>query len=177
MNKACLFVEHFVYVKIASRRQKEEYNMTNQEFEQFLSKCSKEVREKQNKLIEAYGMNRYEAYHFEQKTRQLQLKKEGLENLVFEMLPIGSWDYEEEVWEWAWANQNIEAEIRKEVEAVKQLSQKTGFDIFEQEGFKCEEVVARDLAFMAVHELKAIGIYRITVDTNYVFLALTKVIK
>ncbi len=149
--------------------------MTDKEFEAFLTKSQVKVKEKQAKLNELYGLNTYESYSFSQKARSLTLKKQTGEQLVCEVICIGSWGYEDESWVWAWHNENLSLEIREEAKGLKDLVKKTGFGVFEEGSFKCEEIVARDLAFVSVCELKAKGIYRISVDESYLFLAIKNI--
>lgn len=149
--------------------------MTEKEFEGFLTQCHKEVNDKQKQLIAECALNQYTSYTFDQKSKSITFKKEDGQTLTFDITCIGSWHQKEEGFVWAWANDSFSEEIRKESEVLKELAQVTGYDIFEKEGFKCEEIVARDLAYMSIHQLKALGIYRIVVGESYVFLALKNI--
>lgn len=146
--------------------------MTDKDFEVFLNKCCKEVQDKQKELIQKTELNVYKKYSFSQANKSITFEEEGMEALTFEITAIGSWHQKEENWIWAWANESFTEEMRKEAEALKKLKEVTGFDLFEKEGFKCESVVARDLAYMSIHQLEAQGIYRITIEDSFVFLAL-----
>ncbi len=150
--------------------------MTDKEFEAFLMKCQQEVRAKQNSLNEKYRLNTYENYTFSQANKSLELKKSSGEVLSFEVACIGSWGYEDQSWVWAWNNENLSKTIREEASALKELAKDTGYNVFEQGGFECEEIVARDLAFVGVCKLEAQGIYRIITDESYLFLALKDLI-
>lgn len=151
--------------------------MTEKQFEDFLQKCYSYTTEQQKALNEQYHLNTYTKYIFDQKTKTIQLKKDGNEVLEFEVACIGSWAPKDNVWIWAWANENFSQAIREEGAKLKELSDLTGHEVFAREGFECEEVVARDLAYMGVYQLGAIGIYRIEAEDSYVFLALNKVRK
>ena len=151
--------------------------MTDKEFEAFLTKCQQEVRAKQTILNEAYELNTYETYTFNKNHKTLELKKNDNEVLKFEVACIGSWGQEDESWVWAWSNDHFAEEIKSETLVLKDLAKETGYNVFEQGGFKCEEIVARDLAFIGVCKLNAKGIYRITTEEGYLFLAIKEVIK
>lgn len=146
--------------------------MTNEQLEQFLAKCGQEVRDLQKVLVQKTQLNEYKTYLYDNKKNELKFTGEQLDELIFEIVPIGTWDYKEQVWEWAWANQNFDEAIREKASAYKNLAKETGFDLFEKEAFQCEEVVSRDLSYMAVHELKAKGIYRINIEDAYLYVAL-----
>lgn len=146
--------------------------MTDKEFEAFLMKCQQEVREKQSLLNERYQLNTYETYRFNKSHKKLELQKGNGEALGFEVICIGSWGQADESWVWAWSNENLPEDIREEAKGLKDLAKDTGYEVFEQGAFKCEEIVARDLAFMSVCKLDAVGIYRIATEEGYLFLAL-----
>ncbi len=149
--------------------------MTNKEFEGFLNECCKEVQSKQKELVEKYNLNTYTKYVFHQQDKSLEFKNDAGEVLTFNIACVGSWDYTEKVWVWAWANENLSKEIRDEAKELKKLADTTGHQIFEKEGFDCEEIIARDLAYIGVHVLKGIGVYRINAEDNYVFVVLKSV--
>lgn len=145
--------------------------MINQEFEEFLKLCHKEVLDKQKYLTDTYQINQYKNYNFSQNDKALTLTM-GEESIKFKVVCIGSWKSEDSSWVWAWANENISEEMREEAKVLRELANETKFNVFMQGGFECEQSVARDLAFMAVHHLDAKGIYRIEVDGSFLFLAL-----
>ena len=150
--------------------------MTNKEFERFLQLCHQEVLEKQKYLTDTYQINQYKTYSFSQGAKKLTLKAGG-NQIEFKVVAIGSWKREDSSWVWAWSNENISEEMRAESKMLQGLAETTKFNIFMQGGFECEEAVARDLAFMAVHHLEAKGVYRIEIDGSYLFLALMDIYK
>ncbi len=146
--------------------------MTDKEFEAFLVKSQEEVRKRQAMLNQKYQVNTYETYSFNQRSKCLELKKSTGESISFEIVCIGSWGYEDHSWVWAWNNENLLEDIREEASVLKALAKETGFNAFEQGSFECEEIVAKDIAFISVYKLNAKGIYRIVADESYLFLAL-----
>ena len=150
--------------------------MVNKEFEQFMQLCHSEVFEKQRHLAEFYHINKYKTYSFSQPKKQLILKDED-EQIAFKVVCIGSWREENQSWVWAWSNENITEEMRKEAKVLQELAEVTKMNVFMQGGFECEEAVAKDLAFMAVHHLNAKGIYRIEIEGSFLFLALMEIYK
>ena len=151
--------------------------MTDKELDMFLQKCHKEVLEKQKYLTTTYKLNEYTTYSFSQDKSSIKLKKADHETLTFKVKCIGSWHKEDRSWIWGWANENLSEAIREEAKSLKELEKVTGFNIFLQGGFECEETVARDLAFAGIHQLEAMGIYRIEVEGSYLFLALIAIEK
>lgn len=151
--------------------------MTDKELDVFLKNCHKEIKEKQQYLSDTYHIKEYTTYSFSQPDSSLTLKKKDGKSITFDVKSIGSWNKEDSSWVWAWANENLSESIREEAKPLKELEKVTGFNIFSQGGFECEMAVARDLAFVGVHQLQAQGIYRIEVGESYLFLALMNVRK
>lgn len=149
--------------------------MTGEQFQVYLETCHKDVMEKQKKLIEDYKLNKYTNYKFNQAEEMLEFTGLGLETLKFNVLCIGSWHIKDEAWLWAWANKGFNEEIRKKAEVLKGLEQETGFEVFGKEGCKCEQVISNDLAYVSVHYVKGIGIYRIDIEEGYAFMSLQSI--
>ena len=146
--------------------------MLEQEFEAFLKQCQVKVREKQDILNKNYGIDKYDKYRFTQDDAKLTLEKRSGESISFKVICIGSWGYKDDSWVWAWNNENLSEYFREAAMPLKKLVDKTGFSVFSEGSFKCEEIVGRDLAFVSVKELDADGIYRIKADESYLYLAL-----
>ena len=149
--------------------------MTEKQFEDFLQVCHKEINEKQKVLNDRYYLKAYTRYNFNQKEEMIQFTNQLEDRLVFEITCIGSWAPKDKNWIWAWANDSFSESIRAKANELKELERLTGHEVFTREGFECEGEVARDLAYMGVHQLDAIGIYRIEAEDSYVFLALNKI--
>lgn len=149
--------------------------MTQKQFEDFLEECYREINEKQKLLNKEYHLNTYTKYLFNHKAQTIQFENDENQVLKFEIACIGSWAPKDKVWIWAWANDDFTQAIRDEGSKLKDLGKLTGHQVFTREGFECEEIVARDLAYMSIHQLEAIGIYRIEAEDSYVFLAIKKV--
>ena len=149
--------------------------MEDKALDQFLKKCREEIGQKQNALNRSVAFNTYTRYVFKQKDQSLELTKEDGSKLVCKITCIGSWNAKENSWVWAWANENLSDETRKAADPLKSLEKETGYQIFINGGFECEQAVAIDLAFAGVHALNAKGIYRIQIEDSFVFLAIDEV--
>lgn len=148
--------------------------MTDNEFEKFLDICYGELENKQELLFSQYNLGEYDEYWYDQATESIQFKEAGKVRLVFTIVPIGSWSGKSNTWMWAWANQSITDELRSQSAKIKDLANYTGYDIFVQEGFNADEVMAHELTSMAVHYLNALGMYIVPSDTLKSFLALIR---
>ena len=55
------------------------------------------------------------------------------------------------------------------------LYERTGMDVFRNEGFNSDEQMAWEVAAMGVHELGALGCYRAPAKQLYVFFAIDRI--
>ena len=149
--------------------------MTQEQFQNYLETCHRDVIEKQRQLIETYQLNKYTNYKFSQAQETIIFTGSGLHTRTFNVLCIGSWKIKDEAWLWAWANKSFNERIQKKAEVLKELEKKTGFEVFVKEGCRCEQTVANDLAYISTHYIKAMGIYRIDIEDGYAFMALQSI--
>ncbi|ADL51190.1 DUF6882 domain-containing protein [Clostridium cellulovorans] len=148
--------------------------MTDEQFDQFINKCYEELEDKQKKLFDIYNIGSYESYWFDQMTRTLQFKNNDKVMLEFKVLCIGTWAHQKNNWMWGWANESFTDEIREEASVLKGLKELTGYDVFEELGFQCDEIMAYEAVAMALSYLDALGMYKIPGGKSHLFLALLK---
>jgi len=149
-------------------------SMTKEEFNDFINNCYKECEAKQQALIKDFNLTSYDAYWFSQSTETLQFKNDGKVELEFTVVSIGSWSGESNSWMWAWANESLTEELRSKAAKIRELSDLTGYDIFNVDAFEADEALAHKLTAMAVHHLDALGMYIAPLDNLKTFLALIK---
>jgi len=107
-------------------------------------------------------------------TRTLQFKNNDKVMLEFKVLCIGTWAHQKNNWMWGWANESFTDEIREEASVLKGLKELTGYDVFEELGFQCDEIMAYEAVAMALSYLDALGMYKIPGGKSHLFLALLK---
>lgn len=146
--------------------------MTEEEFEGFLNKCYEELKEKQERLFTIYDIGSYERFWFDQISKSLQFKNNDENLLEFKIVCIGSWAHKNNTWMWGWANESFTDEIRADAQVLKGLKGLTEYDLFEEEGFKCDEGMAYEIAAMTINYLNALGMYKIPGEKSHLFLAL-----
>ncbi len=147
--------------------------MTEKELEIFLNECYNEFEEKQQTLLEQYGISQFEEYWYDQQTSILQFKDAGRVQLEFKIIFIGTWAPQQATWLWAWGNASMMDHVQQESAKLKELAEITGFDEFIEPLLEdTDEIMAYEAAAMAVHHLKALGMYKVPGDTSHLFLAL-----
>lgn len=109
---------------------------------------------------------------FDQITKTLQFKNNDEVLLEFKIICIGTWAHKNKTWMWGWANESFTDEIREDAEVLKGLKDLTGYEVFEEEGFECDESMAYEAAAKALNYLKALGMYRIPGEKSHLFVAL-----
>lgn len=148
--------------------------MTDEQFDEFVDSCYEEFETKQSKMLQDYNLGTYGGYWCDQITKTLQFKNDNKVELEFEIIFIGSWAHKKETWLWSWANSSITEECRKDSEVLKGLKERTGFEVFEQEGINCNEMMAYELVAMSLNQLNAIGMYRVPGELSHLFVAIMK---
>jgi hypothetical protein len=146
--------------------------MTDEQFNEYVEKCYEELQDKQEQLFNTYNMGAYESYWFDQLTKSLQFKNKNEVLLEFKIICIGTWAHEKNTWMWGWANESFTNEIREDSKVLKGLKEFTGYDVFEEDGFECDESMAYEAAAMALNYLNALGMYRIPGEKSHLFVAL-----
>lgn len=148
--------------------------MTEQEFEAFLADCSQELKEKQADAEARYGLAGMSRWSLDEQQHVLSfMNADGRAAVRFSVTPIGTYSVRQENWKWAWANPHLKAAFREKAEALKALQVVTDFDFFaEADAFVADEVMAWEMAAIAVQHLGAMACYRAPNQDTWLFLAL-----
>ncbi|MBU5483737.1 hypothetical protein KQI86_05295 [Clostridium sp. MSJ-11] len=148
--------------------------MKQEEFFDFLEECYLEMLQKQDNLIKDYNITEYDEYWYNQRRKVLQFKNNDIVQLEFSTIFIGTWAHKKNTWLWAWANSGMTEEIREDSEQIKELANLTGNDIFIEPHFQCDEEMAYEITALAVHQLNALGVYRVPGELSNLFIAIMK---
>jgi len=146
--------------------------MNKKEFDNFLKTCYVELQNKQKKITNSLEKDNYDEYRFDMENKTIQFIKNENIALEYNFVFIGSWTDEDESWMWAWANETLDENLRRDSETIRNLTSKTGYDEFNVEEVPCDESMAFELVAAAVHELKAKGMYMIPGENNEFYIAL-----
>lgn len=137
--------------------------MTDEEFDAFLATANAELKDKQSRLMQVYGLGEMKRWWFEQATEQLQFF-DGNDKLALlaSVVDIGSYSPKSKTWKWAWGNPSVLPDLRSRALSLRELETVTGFDLFGQEkAFVIDgEGMAWELAAISIRHLGAAGCYR-----------------
>lgn len=129
-------------------------SMTDEEFAAFLDACRAEGDAKQALFRERCGDRFQWCYDLAQGWLEI-------DSTRFPITLIGSYGHEYHTWLWAWANDEFTDQAREKSRSLQQLHTVTGFAVFADEGMNATEDDVLDLLSLSVHQLGAIGYYRI----------------
>ena len=150
--------------------------MNDEQFDLFIDTCYNEMEQKQNSLFDQYGLGRFERYWLDGDKRTLDFLDNDAIQISFKVTYIGTWAHIRNTWMWGWNNESLTEEIKMESSVLKELMHKTGYDLFNSNGFECDEPMAYELTATAINHLNAIGMYRIPGERSHLFLALIRVV-
>ena len=151
--------------------------MTDDEFDTFVQTCGDELETKQATLEGQYGLGRHSRWAYDGNTGLLTFANEQSETTVeAEATQLGSYSFNTNTWRWAWANSAVPESERMKSAKLKSLYERTGMDVFKNEGFNADEQMAWEVAAMGVHELGALGCYRGPAKHLYVFFAIDRIV-
>jgi hypothetical protein len=136
--------------------------------------CS-ETSSKQEKLIERFDLSRHERWDYDQATGLLVFSNDGIPAVEAKFQIIGSISKEQGTWQWAWSNPNWVKKTVTKSRTVADFGFERGYPMLTVPRFDADEHDGWHLAMLAVHVMRAKGIYRIPGDNVLLFLAITQI--
>ena len=149
--------------------------MTDEEFQNFLDACFRELETKQQKLIDEFDIGSFQKFEFDFEKAEIYFLNDGLVEVQANIIPIGSFNSESSTWMWAWANEGFPQDLRTKAAQLRQLEEKTGFEIFGNEMSEIDEDMTWEIAGMALSMLNLQGVYRGPVNNTQYFYAIDNV--
>jgi hypothetical protein len=150
--------------------------MEDADFDAFIARTTQELRSKQDTLTETYGLGKHAEYWLDLSLGILQFKGSTGDVLVeANVTPIGSFSEKRNTWQWGWANQSLDQQLRDKSEALKDLVSVTGFEVFDTPIINADEQMAWELAAMAVSQFGSLGCYRIPKDNLHIFVSIDEI--
>ncbi len=139
-------------------------SMSDQAFEAFLESCLAELADKQARFNQRIAGESRWAYDLADCSLTVGTQR-------FRMTPVGTHSPQQQTWLWAWANEDYPAIAREASRQIQALFTVTGFRVFIEPGTDADRFDAQDFTAMAVHQLDAIGFYRLPSAGPTLFLA------
>lgn len=133
-------------------------SMADDEFFAFLQACREELADKQARFQQRIDGRAQWSYDMEDCSLQV--------GESFAMTPVGSHSSGYGSWLWAWANEDFPANAREASRRIQGLHASTGFQVFLDPGVNAVPDDAVNFTALAVHQLDAIGFFRVPGDTG-----------
>ena len=135
--------------------------MTDEEFDKYLEEALSEVEQKQDYLEKEYGLGHHNKFVVDYETGLLTFFNNEKPMVEASIIPVASHVPEKENLKWAWANSNYPSTVREKSSFTKELYDITGFDLFKNESFECDEEMAWEVNALACKVAQSKGIYRV----------------
>jgi hypothetical protein len=80
---------------------------------------------------------------------------------IYSVTPIATYLPEEEEWAWAWANDAFPSRSRRKSARIKELSLKTGYNVFATPCFRASATDIDELCALALQELDGLAVFKV----------------
>jgi hypothetical protein len=135
-------------------------------FDEFLHPVVHESMKKNELFRKTYGQ--HERWDWDDDASTLTFSDAGVPKLRVYVSVAGT--TEGDSWEWSWANGNIEAHTRLDIEKVREFGEQKGFDRLTTAFWEADEYTGWEMTAVAVHVLDAPGSYRFPTERGYCYL-------
>lgn len=147
-------------------------NMSKEQFGQMIRDCYREMEEKQEKLIQKYGVDKYAKCWFDFDTNMLKFYRGNKVGLELKAYALGTWTPSDGTWLWAWADPDFPQTVKEGQEKLKELygNDKTG--LFKSRGFVGNENKVYEAVSITLKQMNAMGVYKIDYKNSKLYLAI-----
>ena len=147
----------------------------NNKYEKFLDEAMKGFGADAEKLNKEYKLGSYDRWDAEQDTGKLVFSNKGVPKVIASFQIAGSYSTYSNTWKWSWANDTVDAAIKRDMNKIKEFGEKNQFKELSTPQWKCEEDYAWTLTAIAGQLLKAKGAYRGKIPDGFVYLIITDI--
>ena len=152
------------------KRHDDHHDAIDEAFDSFLESAFTEYIEKQEQFRQK--ISAFSRWHID--IDSLTLTFEGHssgESLVTSFVPVGTYLPSLESWAWIWANDAWSTEAREKAASLKQLTERTQYQIFSTAFFRATLDDIDELCALSLKHLDASGIYKIKDEEPWLFVA------
>lgn len=134
--------------------------MSSLVFDSYLAQAQDELERKQTALGVEYGIGTYDRFVVDYVSGSLDFFHHEAPKVQTSIIPIATHLPAEGSLKWAWANEQYPSEVREAASRTKELTQLTGFELFQDELVDCDESMAWEITALACKLFGAMGAYR-----------------
>jgi hypothetical protein len=129
-------------------------------YQAFLDEAAKGFGAHAEKLNKEYRLGEYDRWDADQDTGKLIFSEKGKPKVIASFQIAGSYSTYSNTWKWSWANDTVDAAIKRDMNKVKEFGEKNQFNELITAQWKCAEDNAWKMTAVAGHLLKAKGAFR-----------------
>jgi len=143
----------------AMHRHKDHKDSLDAEFDALLQRALEAYRLKQD----AFGavVAQFGQWNIDNEQSTLEFSGAEGQSCIYSVTPIATYLPEEEDWAWAWANDAFPSLSRSKSSRVKELSPKTGYQVFATPHFRASAVDIDELCALALQELNGLAVFKV----------------
>lgn len=142
-------------------------------YNNFAESCLQELQVLQAKFLEAYNIDSYEQWLYNQATGLLTFST-GSTELNFKYFEAGSYYPKSTSWKWAWDNHSTLDNVKRKSLEVKAYGEQCNFSKLIDGYFQSDEYEAWEFTAIARKLAKGIGVYRpVNEDGLQIFMVIT----
>ncbi len=145
------------------------------DFNAYLAQAQDELGRKQAALGVEYGIGTFERFVVDYVSGLLDFFEHEAPIVQTTIIPIATHVPGKNSLKWAWANDQYPAEVREAASRTKELTELTGFEVFQDEFVECDESMAWEITAVACKLFDAKGAYRVAHGPVYSYVLITGV--
>jgi hypothetical protein len=163
MNRRSTLIRRSSTITLSVTKQRP---VKDEEFEAFLERALTELRTKQADLFASFGIGDNERFVVDFVSCLLTFFVGEVPTAEASILPLGTHSLDKQRYRWAWSDEGLPMDVRDASRKTQGLYDLTGFDMFKEATFQCDEAMAWEITAMSCSVLSAHGAYRIPNGSN-----------
>jgi hypothetical protein len=149
--------------------------MTDFDFDTYLAEAQAELEEKQDALRAAHGIGTFSKFVVDYLAGSLDFFEHESPRARATIIPIATHVHAKSSLKWAWANEQYPASVIEDASRLRELTDLTGFGMFQTALIECDESMAWEIAALACKYMQAMGVYRVPHGAIHSYVLITEV--
>ncbi|WP_420318756.1 DUF6882 domain-containing protein [Ekhidna sp.] len=139
-------------------------------FRDYLTTAHNYLTEQQDICRNDYGLNNWERWYYDDETGILEFLNGDTVKLRIKYQQVGTVSEISNTWLWAWANPNLEDNIKIESKKVSELGEQKDFERLTKRKWNADEVDGWEMTSIMAYLTNSKGAYRIPGDSVIKFI-------
>jgi len=149
--------------------------MADFNFDSYLTDAQAELDRKQDALRDAYGIGTYDRFVVDYVALSLEFFEREAPRARAAIIPVATHVPAKSSLKWAWANDQYPQSVRDAASRLRELTDLTGFEVFQSAIMECDESMAWEIAALSCKYMQAMGVYRIPHGHIHSYVLITEV--